>query len=316
MATQWKARRSSGRMLPPIRYDNQRILAVLREAADLLDQRGDDPFRALAYRRAINAVDELDCPLWKVLDEKGPKGIDDLPGIGPGLAWTISEILETGRSTVLNRLRAGHDPIAVLRTVPGVGPTLAHRLKDELGITTLEALEVAAQRGDLARLPGFGAKRVAGIQDALAGRLRRWRSSRAPGSQGKEKGGGNGNGARPTVAELLDIDREYRANAEAGLLPRIAPRRFNPTGERWLPVLHTARRGHRFTALYSNTARAHALGHSRDWVVIYSDDRGAERQYTVVTERNGPLAGLRVVRGREAGSAAYHAVDLGGASAA
>jgi hypothetical protein len=108
------------------------------------------------------------------------------------------------------------------------------------------------------------------------------------------------------VAALLDVDREYRSKAEQGLLPKIAPRRFNPTHDRWLPVLHTSREGRRFTALFSNTARAHGLGRTHDWVVIYCDDDGAGRQYTVLTERTGLLKGKRVVRGREPGCAAHY----------
>jgi DNA polymerase (family X) len=105
----------------------------------------------------------------------------------------------------------------------------------------------------------------------------------------------------PSVEWLLDIDREYRAGAESGTLPKIAPRRFNPKGEAWLPVLHTQRGDWHFTALFSNTARAHDLERVHDWVVIYGEDKAhGERQYTVVTAAHGPLAGRRVVRGREA----------------
>jgi hypothetical protein len=107
-------------------------------------------------------------------------------------------------------------------------------------------------------------------------------------------------GAEPEVALLLDVDAEYRRRAAAGELTRIAPRRMNATGEAWLPVLHTQRARWHFTALYSNTPRAHLLGRTRDWVIIYFfDDGHPERQRTIVTERNGALVGRRVVRGRE-----------------
>jgi putative hydrolase len=80
----------------------------------------------------------------------------------------------------------------------------------------------------------------------------------------------------------------------------IAPRRFNPERVAWLPVLHTELAGYHVTALFSNTARAHALGTTRDWVVITYEQTRGEGQCTVVTERRGALSGLRVVRGREA----------------
>ena len=104
----------------------------------------------------------------------------------------------------------------------------------------------------------------------------------------------------PPVEMLLDVDREYRDAAEARRLPRIAPRRFNPTGEAWLPILHTERDHWHFTALFSNTFRAHALERTRDWVVVYFHaDTRPEGQRTIVTETSGALAGRRVVRGRE-----------------
>ena len=66
-------------------------------------------------------------------------------------------------------------------------------------------------------------------------------------------------------------------------------------------MLHTRRDSWTFTALYSNTARAHELDRVHDWVVIYAEDESHhERQYTVVTAGRGVHAGQRVVRGREA----------------
>ena len=103
----------------------------------------------------------------------------------------------------------------------------------------------------------------------------------------------------PLVAELLDVDREYRDKAKAGQLRRIAPRRFNPSGEAWLPVLHTQRDERHYTALFSNTARAHKLGGTHDWVVLYYDGGGGERQATIITSQREPLFGKRIVRGRE-----------------
>jgi hypothetical protein len=105
----------------------------------------------------------------------------------------------------------------------------------------------------------------------------------------------------PPVELLLEVDRAYRTGAQAGTLPTIAPKRFNPDGKAWLPVLHTERPGWHITALYSNTARAHELGRVHDWVVLYvEDDAHREHQYTVVTAGGGVLVGQRVVRGREA----------------
>jgi len=105
--------------------------------------------------------------------------------------------------------------------------------------------------------------------------------------------------ARPDVATLLAIDADYREGAAQDSLRRIAPRRFNPEGEAWLPILHAEKEGWHVTALFSNTARAHKLGRTHDWVVLFYERNGDEGQCTVVTETHGPLAGRRVVRGRE-----------------
>jgi DNA polymerase (family X) len=111
----------------------------------------------------------------------------------------------------------------------------------------------------------------------------------------------------PSVQVLLGIDREYRDKAKAGSLRMIAPRRMNPEAKAWLPVLHTRHGPWHFTALFSNTERAHELHRVWDWVVIYfSDPDGEEGQFTVVTERRGTLTGQRVVRGREPECARYY----------
>ncbi len=107
--------------------------------------------------------------------------------------------------------------------------------------------------------------------------------------------------ASPPVEMLLDVDREYRQGSAAGKLPKITPKRFNPEGLAWLPILHTARGKWHFTALFSNTARAHELGRTDDWVIVYFyDDDHQEGQNTIVTETKGPMTGERVIRGREA----------------
>ncbi len=105
----------------------------------------------------------------------------------------------------------------------------------------------------------------------------------------------------PTSQELIDVNDEYRRKADRGLLPTIAPHRFNPEHTSWLPILHTSRGDRHYTAMYSNSARAHALGHTNDWVVIYADDHGQGR-WTVVNETRGPRAGRQTVLGPTADS--------------
>lgn len=224
-----------------------------------------------------------------LLVRRGHAGLEALPGIGRGIAAAITEMVQQGRWSFLERRKGKQDPVAVLQRVPGIGPGLARRIHDALGITSLEDLEAAAHDGRLKAVSGIGPRRAQMIRSTLAGMLARPRPLAAP--RGEDE---------PSVDQLLEIDREYRRRAEAGELPTIAPRRFNPRGEAWLPVYHTRRGKWRFTALYSNTAQAHARGKTHDWVVIYfTGPDGRERSRTVVTAARGPLAGRRVVRGRE-----------------
>jgi putative hydrolase len=286
---------------------NQLIGDRLREAADLLEQQRANPFRVRAYREAAQAVADRAEDVREIYERRGIEGLDALPGVGPRIAAAIAEMLRTGRWSQLERLRGSLDPEKLFRAVPGVGPTLARRVHDALHVDTLEALEVAAHDGRLAAVPGVGPRRAAALRAALGSMLGRPRPSRWDGAT-----------PEPAVAILLDVDREYREGAVAGRLPRIAPRRFNPSGEAWLPILHTEREAWQLTALFSNTARAHELGKTRDWVVVYfhTDIRG-EGQRTVVTETRGALIGRRVVRGREEECRThYEALRSSGATAA
>jgi hypothetical protein len=90
---------------------------------------------------------------------------------------------------------------------------------------------------------------------------------------------------------ILDIDTQYRKRAGTGELKTMAPRRFNPQGKTWLPIMHVEKNGWQFTALFSNTARAHDLNKTHDWVVIYYERDAAKGQCTVVTAPTGPLKG-------------------------
>jgi len=274
--------------IPP--DENEQIATQLLEAAELLRAQGANAFRVAAYRRAADSVAQCARPLRDLFDENGRAGLQAIPGIGSGISSAIAEMLVTGSWNQLARLRGSVEPEALLRTVPGVGPGLAHALHCELHVDTLEALENAAHEGRLEAVERIGPRRAAAIRASLAAMLGR-RVARAPHDAPP---------ALPDVATLLDVDHEYRTKGAAGKLATIAPLRFNPGGRAWLPVLHATRGAWHFTALYSNTARAHELGKTRDWVVIYFYDGDYhERQCTVVTETRGPLAGSRVVRGRE-----------------
>ena len=267
--------------------ENKTIAERLREAAALLEHQEANRFRVAAYRKAAETVESLPQDVSLIFRTEGFSGLTALPGIGTQLGGAIAEMIRTGQWTQLERLHGTLDPESLLTNVPGIGVNLARRIVNDLHIETLEGLETAVHDGRLAKLSGFGVRRVAMTRAALAEML---------GRRGRQKIDRH----EPPIDILLDVDREYREKSATKKLRLIAPKRFNPKNEAWLPVLHTERGVWRFTALYSNTALAHNLGRTRDWVVIYfQSDSSPEGQRTIVTETLGRLKGSRVVRGRE-----------------
>ncbi len=283
---------------------NAQVASALEELADLLEAQGANVFRVRAYRSAAGTLRQWPHPVQQTLDSEGRTGLVALPGIGASLSRSIAHLCQSGRLPLLQRLRGETGPEHHFMTLPGIGLELACRIHEHTGAENLPELAMAARDGRLARVPGLGRKRLLAIQEGLRARLRH-----AP----AEPPGGLPAANEPPVAELLDVDREYRAQAAAGQLRKIAPRRFNPAGKAWLPVLHTWRGDRHYSALYSNTARAHELGTTHDWVIIYRDDREGHGQWTAITSRFGALHGKRIVRGREGACAAFYASHPRGA---
>lgn len=298
---------------------NDEIARALRETAVLLEQQGANVFRVRAYRHAAETIDRSLRPIAELYDEQGVTGLTQLAGIGRSLGHAIATFLETGHWALRERLLGAHEVEHLFATVANIGSQLSARIHDVLGIETLPELFAAACDGRLSQVPGMGPKRCQAVRETLASRLSGrqvplartperapWRAS-APATEDapadalvqSTKHACSSTSDDVPVEVLLDIDREYRERARAGQLPRITPHKFNPTREAWLPVLHTERDGRHFTALFSNSARAHELGLHHDWVVIYLDDGDAHGRWTVITAAFGPKQGQRLVRGRE-----------------
>lgn len=272
-----------------MKANNKVVAEALRDAAALFAQQDANQFRISAYRNAAKTIEELPEDVADVA-ARGPDALDALPHIGKSIAGAIVQLTTTGRWPQLERMRGRLDPEVSFQNIPGIGPIFARLIHEHLHIDTLEALEAAAHDGRLDTVPGIGERRGKIIRQSLASMLAR----KGPLVSGVQKL------PPPPVEMILDVDKEYRDRAIAGELKLIAPKRFNPKGEAWLPILHTERGPWHFTVLFSNTAKAHELGKTADWVIVfYSSDHQIEDQYTVVTETNGPLKGQRAVRGRE-----------------
>ena len=279
----------------PAIAENVAIASRLQEYAGLLGQQGADRFRIGAFHEAADYIQSLRQPLREVFVREGLAGLIALPKIGRGIAAALAEMLTSGRWSQLDRLRGDTSPALLFMSIPGIGPELARRLADDADLETLEELELALQP-DGPKIPGIGRRRKQAILVQLRERLGRIRTT------GRQL---SGHVAGPPVRMLLDADALYRERAAAGKLRKIAPRRFNPEGEAWLPILHARRDDWHLTLMRSNTALAHQLGKTMDWVVVYFHQDGhPEGRCTIVTETRGPMAGQRVVRGREAECAA------------
>jgi len=145
---------------------NLEIARAFDLIADLLELKGENPFRIRAYRRAAQNLGTLTEDV-ETLAAQGR--LDEIPGIGPDLAGKIGEYLETGRMEALESLRrempAG---LADLMGVPGVGPKTAKLLHDRLKVTDLGQLETLARAGKLRGLPGIQAKTEQNLLKGIA----------------------------------------------------------------------------------------------------------------------------------------------------
>ena len=289
---------------------NEEITGVLIRIADLLQAQDANRYRVNAYRRAAKVISDLDQSAAAMAVSDDGRKLEGLPDIGPSIAGAIRQYVETGRSGLLQRLEGQISPEDLFTTVPGIGEELARRIHVELDIDTLEELELAAHERRLEKVSGIGHRRAASIQDSVGAILNRSSRRRARRIRRLEQAAQSDDAVssttRPSVKVILDVDKKYRHRAGAGKLKTIAPRRFNPGRKSWLPIMHTEKNGWRFTAMFSNTARAHDLKKTDDWVVVYFEKDGEEDQCTVVTEQRGPLKGRRVARGREKDCFAYY----------
>jgi DNA polymerase (family X) len=149
--------------------DNAAIARILREIADLLEIKTDNPFKIRAYRNGADIVSNHPHEL-ATLDDKG---LREIPGIGKDLAARIREIADTGGSAYHQELVAEFAPtILDLLHLQGVGPKTVAVLYRELNVRTLDDLEQAAQSGRIRALKGMGPKKETLILKALDERKR------------------------------------------------------------------------------------------------------------------------------------------------
>jgi DNA polymerase (family X) len=145
--------------------DNLAIARLLGEIADLLEIKGENPFKIRAYRNASDTVSSSATRLADLDDA----ALLEIPGIGRDLAKKMREIVETGGAAYHRELLAEFPPTLLdLTRLQGVGPRTVRQLHAELGITTLDDLEAALHDGRIRQIRGMGTRKQEAMLKALA----------------------------------------------------------------------------------------------------------------------------------------------------
>ena len=138
---------------------NAQIAQMLSQTADLLEIKGENPFKVRAYRNAARLVENSSKDFNKLVKE----GFDltKLPGIGNDLSTYIKEIVTTGKFSKLEELKKEiPQGLVDMLSIEGLGPKRIKQIYDAFHITSLDELKKYAESGELDKLPGFGPKLI------------------------------------------------------------------------------------------------------------------------------------------------------------
>ncbi|MFN3505223.1 MAG: DNA polymerase/3'-5' exonuclease PolX [Caldimicrobium sp.] len=155
---------------------NKEVAEIFRKTAQLLEIKGDNPYRIRAYERAAQTIESL----TRDVEDLAKEGkLEKLPGIGADLASKIKEILRTGTLSLYEELKKEIPPILLsFLEIPGLGPKKVKVIYERFGITSLEELEKACLQHKIAKLPGFGFKTEENILKGI--KLFREKTGRRP----------------------------------------------------------------------------------------------------------------------------------------
>jgi DNA polymerase (family 10) len=144
---------------------NKELADLFERMADILEFKGENPFKISAYRKASRIIGDLTQDIEEV-SEKGE--LKSIPGVGEGMAEKIVEYLKTGKISKFEEVRKGvSDELIAIMDIPGMGPKTLSMLYKEKGIGNLSQLERAVEDGSLVGLPGIGEKKVENIKRGI-----------------------------------------------------------------------------------------------------------------------------------------------------
>ena len=146
--------------------DKKAVAQVLEQIAAFLELKGENPFRIRAFRTAAKAVGSFPADVREGLEDGS---LASTKGVGPATLQIVSEIVTTGRASMLEELREQIPPgLVEMLAVSGLGVAKIRQIHEVLGIDSLPELEAAALDGRLARLPRFGPKTSENILKGIA----------------------------------------------------------------------------------------------------------------------------------------------------
>jgi len=141
--------------------NNKQIAKVFEDIADLLELKGENPFKIRAYEKVVRSIEHLPVELEQLVKEDR---LREVPGVGEAITKKITELITTGKLDYYEKLKAEFpEGISTLLSIPGVGPKTAMLLSTELGISTVDELEAAIVGGEVARLYRMGDKTAENI---------------------------------------------------------------------------------------------------------------------------------------------------------
>ncbi|MBU1178760.1 DNA polymerase/3'-5' exonuclease PolX [Patescibacteria group bacterium] len=137
---------------------NQKIVKIFTEMAELLGMK-EVAFKPAAYENAAASINHLDLELNALYKKGGVGALQEIPGIGKGMAEKIEEYIKTGRIKEYDQLKKKM-PVNIfeLTAVEGVGPKMIKLFYEKLKIRNLKDLEKAAKAGKISKLPRCGEK--------------------------------------------------------------------------------------------------------------------------------------------------------------
>jgi DNA polymerase (family 10) len=144
---------------------NKELADLFEKMADILEFKGENPFKISAYRKASRIMGDLTQDIEEIT-EKGE--LKNIPGIGEGMAQKIVEYLKTGKVSKFEEVRKGvSDELIAIMDIPGMGPKTLSMLHKEKGISNFSQLEKALEDGSLMGLFGIGEKKIENIKRGI-----------------------------------------------------------------------------------------------------------------------------------------------------